>query len=143
MLERKITDILLEWKKEDKKPCLLIRGARQVGKTFIIDDFAKKNYENYIQINFELTPEQIATRHSKLMYYERKSTLEIDFILNIDGKVTAIEVKSGKNKQAKSLKSIVQNYKTLTRYMKFEKDCNVYMDEEKIEHYPLFMIMFI
>ena len=57
MLERKITDILLEWKKEDKKPCLLIRGARQVGKTFIIDDFAKKNYENYIYINFELTPE--------------------------------------------------------------------------------------
>ena len=57
MLERKITNILLEWKKEDKKPCLLIRGARQVGKTFIIDDFAKKNYENYIYINFELTPE--------------------------------------------------------------------------------------
>ena len=48
MLERKITNILLEWKKEDKKPCLLIRGARQDGKTFIIDDFAKKNYENYI-----------------------------------------------------------------------------------------------
>ncbi len=50
MLERKITSVL-------EKPCLLIRGARQVGKTFIIDDFAKKNYENYIYINFELTPE--------------------------------------------------------------------------------------
>ena len=48
--------------------------------------------------------EGIATRHSRLMYFERKSTLKIDFILNIDGKVTAIEVKSGKNKQAKSLK---------------------------------------
>ena len=57
MLERKITSALEEWKKEEKKPCLLIRGARQVGKTFIIDDFAKKNYENYIYINFELTPE--------------------------------------------------------------------------------------
>ena len=57
MLERKITSVLEEWKKEEKKPCLLIRGARQVGKTFIIDDFAKKNYENYIYINFELTPE--------------------------------------------------------------------------------------
>ncbi len=51
MLERKITSVLEEWKKEEKKPCLLIRGARQVGKTFIIDDFAKKNYENYIYIN--------------------------------------------------------------------------------------------
>ena len=57
MLERKITKVLEEWKNEDKKPCLLIRGARQVGKTFIIDDFAKKNYENYIYINFELMPE--------------------------------------------------------------------------------------
>ena len=34
-----------------------------------------------------------ATRHSKLMYFERRSTLEIHFVLNIDGKVTAIEVK--------------------------------------------------
>ena len=57
MLERKVTEILKEWKKEEKKPCLLVRGARQVGKTFIIDDFAKKNYENYIYINFELSPE--------------------------------------------------------------------------------------
>ena len=57
MLERKITSVLEEWKKEEKKPCLLIRGARQVGKTFIINDFAKRNYENYIYINFELTPE--------------------------------------------------------------------------------------
>ena len=77
------------------------------------------------------------------MYFERKSKLEIDFILNLGGKVTAIEVKSGNNKQAKSLNSILANYKTVTRYMKFEKDCNVYVDEKKIEHYPLFMIMFL
>ena len=87
--------------------------------------------------------EEISTRHNKLMYFEKKSTLEIDFALNINGKVTAIEVKSGKNKQAKSLKSIIQNYKTVTRYMKFENYCNVYKDEENIEHYPLFMIMFV
>ena len=87
--------------------------------------------------------EEIAVIHNKLMYFERKSTLEIDFILNIDGKVTAIKVKSGKNRQAKSLKSIIQNYKTVTRYIKFEDECNVYKDEENIEHYPLFMIMFL
>ena len=87
--------------------------------------------------------EEISTRHSKLMYFERKSSLEIDFILNIDGNVTAIEVKSGKNKQAKSLKSIIQNYKTVTRYMKFENDCNIYKDEANVEHYPLFTIMFL
>jgi len=42
MLERKITKTLLNWKDETNKPCLLIKGARQVGKTFIVEDFAKK-----------------------------------------------------------------------------------------------------
>ena len=86
---------------------------------------------------------EIATKHNKLMYFERKSKLEIDFVLNLDGIVTVIEVKSGNNKQAKSLKSIVENYKTVKRYIKLEKDSNIYKDEENIEHYPLFMIMFI
>jgi predicted AAA+ superfamily ATPase len=86
---------------------------------------------------------EIANKYDKLMYFERKSKLEMDFILNIDGKVTAIEIKSGNNKQAKSLDSIIKNYKTVTRYIKFEKDTNIYIDDKKIEHYPLFMIMFI
>jgi predicted AAA+ superfamily ATPase len=57
MLKRKITSVLEKWKDEKKKPCLLIRGARQVGKTYIVDDFAKKNYETYVYINFEFNPE--------------------------------------------------------------------------------------
>ena len=56
MLKRKITKILEEWKREENKQCLLIRGARQVGKTFIIEQFCKKNYESYIYINFDLSP---------------------------------------------------------------------------------------
>lgn len=87
--------------------------------------------------------EELKTRYDKIMYFERKSSLEIDFILNLDGKATAVEVKSGNNKQAKSLNSILENYKTVTRYIKLEKDCNIYKDEYGIEHYPLFMIMFL
>lgn len=87
--------------------------------------------------------EEIQTRYDNLMYYEKKSQLEIDFILNINGIVTAIEVKSGNNKQSKSLNSIVNNYKTVSRYIKLEKDTNIYIDSLGIEHYPLFMIMFI
>ncbi len=119
---------------------LLVSMLEEGTQKAILDDDL---YINQGAILENACAEEIATRHSKLMYFERKSTLEIDFVLNIDGKVTAIEVKSGKNKQAKSLKSIIQNYKTVTRYMKFENDCNIYKDEESIEHYPLFMIMFI
>ena len=56
MLKRKIEKILIDWKKQENKQCLLIRGARQVGKTFTIEQFCKKNYESYIYINFELSP---------------------------------------------------------------------------------------
>ena len=86
---------------------------------------------------------EIKKRYEYLTYFEKKSKLEIDFILNINGVVTAIEVKSGNNKQAKSLDSIIENYKTVKRYIKFEYDTNIYIDEKRIEHYPLYMIMFI
>jgi len=52
MLERKIYNQLLNWKNKEKKMCLVVKGARQVGKTFIIDRFAEENYDNYIKINF-------------------------------------------------------------------------------------------
>ena len=119
---------------------LLVSMLEEGTQKAILDDDL---YINQGALLENICAEEISTRHNKLMYFERKSTLEIDFILNLDGKVTAIEVKSGKNKQAKSLKSIIQNYKTVTRYMKFEDECNVYKDEENIEHYPLFMIMFV
>ena len=53
-LKRKIDYFLSEWKnKEDKLP-LIIKGARQVGKTDAIENFAKNNYENVVEINFVL-----------------------------------------------------------------------------------------
>lgn len=104
------------------------------------------NNELYINegaILENICAEEIQTRYHDVMYYEKKSKLEVDFILNIDGIITAIEVKSGNNKQSKSLQSIVNNYKTVSRYIKLEKDTNIYVDELGIEHYPLFMMMFI
>ena len=52
MLRRKMMDTLTEWKKTKKKECLLVNGARQVGKTFIIREFGKQNYDSVIEINF-------------------------------------------------------------------------------------------
>ena len=53
-LKRK-TDIFLEtWKSDkDRKP-LIIKGARQVGKTETVREFAKKHYKSVIEINFAL-----------------------------------------------------------------------------------------
>ena len=56
MLKRKIEDQLIAWKNKDRRMPLLVKGARQVGKTFIIDKFCRENYENYVYMNFEITP---------------------------------------------------------------------------------------
>ena len=52
MLERKIYQDLLKWKEKKNKKSLIIKGARQVGKTFVIDKFCRENYNNYVSLNF-------------------------------------------------------------------------------------------
>ncbi len=59
MLKRKAYDRLLEWKNQDNKKALCIVGARQVGKTTLIREFAKENYENFIEINFYEEPDAV------------------------------------------------------------------------------------
>lgn len=57
MLKRKIYDALLKWKKNKKQECLLVKGARQVGKTYIIREFGKNQYKSFIEINFYEHPD--------------------------------------------------------------------------------------
>lgn len=52
MLYRKAYDRLLDWKTQKDKKALCIVGARQIGKTTLIREFGRKNYENFIEINF-------------------------------------------------------------------------------------------
>ena len=54
VLKRKAYDKLLEWKKEEKKKALCIIGARQIGKTTVVRQFAQENYEYFVEINFLL-----------------------------------------------------------------------------------------
>ena len=50
-LKRDIYAELLKWKERDNGKVLILKGARQVGKTYILDKFAKENYRQYIYIN--------------------------------------------------------------------------------------------
>ncbi len=56
MLRRKITKQLKNWKEHKDKKCLVVQGARQTGKTFIIERFCESEYEETIEINFKETP---------------------------------------------------------------------------------------
>lgn len=56
-IKRKIISQLLQWKKKQQKEALLICGARQVGKTTIVREFARQQYKHFVEINFEQMPE--------------------------------------------------------------------------------------
>ena len=76
MLRRKTYDDLLKWKNSKSHETLLIKGARQIGKTFLVREFGKNEYKSFIEINFlknpslkeifdgELTAEEIYKRLS-------------------------------------------------------------------------------
>ena len=54
LLQRKIDKILRDWKQTENKMPLIVKGARQIGKTASIMQFATENYKNVIAINFVL-----------------------------------------------------------------------------------------
>ena len=58
-LKRKIDEYLINWKNSKDKMPLIIKGARQIGKTESIENFAKNNYKNIVEINFALDKQYI------------------------------------------------------------------------------------
>ena len=54
-LKRDIYEKLLDWKKRDSHKVLELRGARQVGKTYILNKFAQENYKTFLYINMVQT----------------------------------------------------------------------------------------
>lgn len=57
MLQRKIEQRLMEWKKVPNHKPLIIKGCRQCGKTFSVLDFARKNYKHVVYLNFFENPD--------------------------------------------------------------------------------------
>lgn len=107
MLKRKIYHSLLEWKNQTEKMCLVVKGARQVGKTFIINKFAQENYENYIYMNFDENPgykaifegdldvenliKQISLRVPNANLIPKKTLIFLDEIQNCPNARTALK----------------------------------------------------
>jgi hypothetical protein len=55
-MKRDIYKHLINWKSSDRRKPLILRGARQVGKTYILKEFGKNEYENVAYFNFEEDP---------------------------------------------------------------------------------------
>lgn len=81
-MERLIFKQLEEWKNKKNRKPLIIQGARQVGKTWVMKEFGKRYFENTVYINFENNPGM-------------KSVFEGDF--DIKRIISALKIESGKN----------------------------------------------
>ncbi len=80
-MERLLMNQLLKWKNKKKRKPLIIHGARQVGKTWIMKEFGKRFYENCVYISFD---------NNERM----KNTFEQDF--DIRRIISALKIESGK-----------------------------------------------
>ena len=78
---------LIKWKNSNNRKPLIIRGARQVGKTWLMKEFGRKEYTQYAYVNFE---------SNKAL----KNIFEDDF--NINRIITALQIESGVTIDAKS-----------------------------------------
>ena len=80
-MKRKIYQDLLNWKEKGKKP-LLVLGARQVGKTYIINEFCKREFRNYRRVNLLNEPSIVrlydSNQSSKNKYMQLKMLLGFD-----------------------------------------------------------------
>ena len=81
-MKRKIYNNLLSWKENSINIPLMIIGARQIGKTYIIKEFCQNEFENYIYINLLDNPQIVELFEQSIPTKEKFSKLKL--ILNID-----------------------------------------------------------
>ncbi len=80
-MKREIIQYLKKWKNHKDRNPLILRGARQVGKTYIIEEFAKTDFENCLKINLEEKPEL------KKLFFDndvKRILTELTILLNED-----------------------------------------------------------
>lgn len=148
VFKRKIYDRMVEWKEDSKgSTALLIEGARRIGKSTIVEEFAKKEYQSYILIDFNEASKEVKALFDDLMnidyiflflqntyntaLYERKSVIIFDEVQQCPKARQAIKylVKDGRYDyiETGSLISIHKN----------TKDISIPSEEHRMEMFPM------
>lgn len=148
IFKRKLYDQLLKWKRvQNGKTAILIEGARRVGKSTLVEQFAKKEYDSYILIDFNEASEEVTALFNNLMNMDyiflqlqsiynvvlkkRKSVIIFDEVQNCPRARQAIKylVKDGRYDyiETGSLISIKKNTRNIT----------IPSEEERVTLYPM------
>lgn len=148
VFQRKIYQQLLEWKENEKgRTAILVEGARRVGKSTIVEQFAKNEYISYILIDFNKATKRVKSLFDDLMdmnrifvtlqnlygvqLFERQSVIIFDEVQNCPLARQAIKylVQDGRYDyiETGSLISIHKNVKDIT----------IPSEEDRITMYPM------
>ena len=149
MFKRKIYEKLLNWKNESKgETAILVEGARRIGKSTIVEEFAKENYKSYILIDFSKVSNSVKEAFNNLLndldslfmvlslefdtpLYQRESVIVFDEVQKFPRAREAIKhlVKDGRYDYIEigSLISIKENV----------KDILIPSEEQSIKMFPM------
>ena len=149
MLKRKIYDQLVNWKnKSNGATAMLIDGARRVGKSYIVEQFAKSEYKSYIMIDFGNAPQDIldlfAYDSSNLdLFFAKLSAFYSTLLYKRDSLIIFDEVQQYPRAR-QLIKYLVADGRydyletgSLIRLKKNVKDIIIPSEEEHIEMFPM------
>lgn len=148
IFKRKLYERLLEWKRvQNGKSAILIEGARRVGKSTLVEQFAKNEYESYILIDFNEASDEVKSLFSNIMdkdflflqlqaiynvvLKERQSVIVFDEVQNCPLARQAIKylVKDGRYDYIET--------GSLISVKKSTKDITLPSEEERVTLYPM------
>ena len=148
MFKRKIYSKLLEWKKEsDGKTALLVEGARRIGKSTIVEEFAKKEYRSYILVDFSIASKEIRELFSDvsdLNYIFLQLQLQYNAELYNRGSLIIFDEVQFCPQARQAIKILVKDHRydyietgSLISIKRNVKDILIPSEERKLNMYPL------
>ena len=148
MFKRKIYSKMLEWKQEsDGRTALLIEGARRIGKSTVVEAFAKNEYESYIMIDFAKASKQIRNLFedvSDLNYLFLQLQLQYKVDLHERRSVIIFDEVQLCPMARQAIKALVEDHRydyietgSLISIKKNVKDILIPSEERKINMYPM------
>ena len=148
IFKRKIYDRLLEWKQQqDGKTALLVQGARRIGKSTIVEEFAKNEYESYILIDFSKCPAEVKKLFDDIS--------DLNFIFLRHQLIYGVQLVTRKSliifdeiqflpRARQAIKSLVQDHRydyietgSLISIRKNVSDILIPSEEKKIDMFPM------
>lgn len=148
MFKRKIYNKFLEWKKESNgKTALLVEGARRIGKSTVVEEFAKNEYESYILIDFSTaskTVRELFEDISDLDYLFLQLQLQYKTDLHERNSLIIFDEVQLCPLARQAIKSLVKDHRydymetgSLISIKKNVKDILIPSEERKISMYPM------